>query len=121
MSPRPAFASTEEYFASVAPDARRILEEIRSIIERTVPDAQATLSYQMPAFKTDRPFIYLAAFKNHIGIFPPVQGDERLMEDLLPYRGPKGNLKFPLGRPMPYDLIEQVVHALHQQYSKRKR
>ena len=117
---RPKFASMEEYFESVAPDVRPILEEVRTVIERTVPDARATIGYQMPAFRTDRIFIYFAAFKKHIGIYPPVSGDEALDRALLPYRGEKGNLRFPLDGPIPYDLIGRVAEALSRQYSGKK-
>ena len=118
MSQRPKFASIDDYLATVSPDVRSILEEIRKIIKRTVPAAEETISYQMPAFRLGRTFIYFAAFKKHIGIYPPVEGDDELTEALLPYRGEKGNLKFPLDQPMPYDLIGRVVEALSQQYSK---
>ena len=118
MSQRPKFASIDDYLATVSPDVRRIMEEIRKVVKRTVPAAEETISYQMPAFKLDRTFIYFAAFKKHVGIYPPVKGDKDLAKALLPYRGEKGNLKFPLDQPMPYDLIGRVVEALSRQYSK---
>lgn len=118
MSQRPKFASIDDYLATVSPDVRRIVEEIRKIVKRTVPAAVETISYQMPAFKLDHTFIYFAAFKKHIGIYPPVKGDKDLSKALLSYRGEKGNLKFPLDQPMPYDLIGRVVEALSRQYSK---
>ena len=105
----------EEYFEAAAPEARESLTEIRQIIERVAPDATPTISYQMPAFKRKRVFIYFAAFKSHIGIYPPVRADGALGADLLPYRGPKGNLRFPLDQEMPYALIERVVDALARQ------
>jgi len=71
--------------------------------------------------RPNRIFIYFAGFKNHIGIYPPVRGDESLTRDLLPYRGEKGNLKVPLDQPMPYDLIQRVAEALSQQYSKARK
>lgn len=117
MSHSSKFASIDDYLATVPTDARHILEEIRKIVKHTVPAAQETISYQMPAFRLDRIFIYFAAFKQHVGIYPPVKGNRNLMKALLPYRGGKGNLKFPLDQPMPYDLICQVVKALSLQYS----
>jgi uncharacterized protein YdhG (YjbR/CyaY superfamily) len=117
MSQRPKFASIDDYLATVSPDVRCILQEIREIVKRTVPAAEETISYQMPAFKLSRTFIYFAAFKKHVGIYPPVKGDKELTKALLPYRGEKGNLKFPLDRPIPYDLIGRVVEALSRQYA----
>lgn len=115
MSERPRFTTVDEYLAGVPSDVRPILEEIRALVKRTVPDAQETISYQMPAFRSERVFFFYAAFKKHIGIYPPLHGDEALEQELMPYRGEKGNLKFPLGRPMPYDLIARVAAALAQQ------
>jgi uncharacterized protein YdhG (YjbR/CyaY superfamily) len=116
MPERPKFASIEDYLRSVSPQAKPILEEIRQLIHAKVPDAKETISYQMPAFKLRRTFIYFAAFKQHVGVYPPVKGDKALMDALLPYAGEKGNLKFPLNQPMPYELIGRVVVALAQQY-----
>lgn len=112
MAQRPKFASIDEYLATTPPDVRQILEEIREIVRSAVPDAKETISYRMPAFKLGRPFMYFAAFKEHIGIYPPVHGDEALERELQPFRGEKGNLRFPLDQPMPYDLIRRVALAL---------
>jgi uncharacterized protein YdhG (YjbR/CyaY superfamily) len=65
----------------------------------------------MPAFFQNGVVIYFAAFKNHIGVFPPVRGDAKLVQAIVRYRGPKGNLKFPLDEPMPYGLIERIVKS----------
>ncbi len=115
MNDRPRFSTVDEYLAAVPSGVRPILEEIRALVKRTVPDAQETISYQMPAFRRKGVFFYYAAFKKHIGIYPPLHGDEALEQELLPYRGEKGNLKFPLNQPMPYDLIARVAVALAQQ------
>jgi uncharacterized protein YdhG (YjbR/CyaY superfamily) len=63
----------------------------------------------MPAFRLHGILVYFAAFKSHIGLYPPVSGDAKLEKALLPYAGPKGNLKFPLDRPIPDALIKRVV------------
>ena len=99
MASKPAFATVDEYLAAAAPDARRVLRRIRALVAAAVPDAQQVISYQMPAFRMRRVFFYYAAFKSHIGIYPPVKGSAALDKALQPYRGPKGNLKFPLDQP----------------------
>ena len=91
------------------------MEEIRETIHSRVPDATEAISYRMPAFQLSSPFIYFAAFKKHIGVYPPVGGDEDLIKELKPYRGEKGNLKFPLDQPIPYELIGRVAEALSRQ------
>ncbi len=108
--------SIDAYLLSVTPEVRTILVSIRELIQHNVPDAQETISYQMPAFKRKRTFIYFAAFQQHIGIYPPVKHDEALLKELLPFRNAKGNLKFPLNQPIPYELIGRVATALAQDY-----
>lgn len=117
MDKRPRFTSIDEYLESLPQDSRVIIEEIRSVVKNSVPGAVETISYQLPAFKLDRVFIAFAAFKQHIGIYPPVKGDANLQKALLPYRGEKGNLRFPLAEPIPYDLIGRIAVALSQERS----
>jgi len=119
MTERLKFTSIDDYIASVPLDVQSILQEIRRVVKTEVPTAVETISYQLPAFKLDKVYIYFAAFKKHIGVYPPVNGDKNLQKALLPYRGEKGNLKFPLAQPVPYDLIRRVAAALSREYSKQ--
>jgi uncharacterized protein YdhG (YjbR/CyaY superfamily) len=99
----------DDYIAGFPPKVRAILEKIRDTVSSAAPDAEEVISYRMPAFKQGGILIYFAAFKAHIGIFPPVSGDARLEKAVAPYAGPKGNLRFPLDEPIPYDLIRRIV------------
>jgi uncharacterized protein YdhG (YjbR/CyaY superfamily) len=99
----------DQYIVGYSPQVQEVLERIRSIVQSVAPEAEERISYQMPAFSLDGMLIYFAAFQKHIGIYPPVKGDAKLQQDLAPYRGEKGNLKFPLDRSMPYALIRRVV------------
>jgi uncharacterized protein YdhG (YjbR/CyaY superfamily) len=109
--------SHEQYLKSVQPSAQAILSRIQTIVESQVPAATRCISYNMPAYKLGRSFIYFAAFKKHIGIYPPVTSDIELIKELEPYLGEKGNLAFPLSKPVPYDLIGRVAAALAKQYA----
>jgi uncharacterized protein YdhG (YjbR/CyaY superfamily) len=101
--------SIDEYIASSPPDVQPVLQKIRATISAAAPEAQEVISYRMPAFRMHGILVYFAAFKAHIGLYPPVSGDARLKKALAPYEGPKGNLKFPLDQPIPYALIKRVV------------
>lgn len=115
MPPRPKAANIDAYIASMLPTVQPILREIRRTIHDAAPDAEETISYAMPAFRQNGILIYFAAFKNHIGLYPPVSGDASLMKAIAPYAGPKGNLQFPWDRPIPYKLIERIVKfRIHQ-------
>ena len=102
-------SNIDEYITACSRDVQPILERIRAAIHRAAPEANETISYRMPAFTLNGFLVYFAAFKQHIGLFPPVKGDARLEKAVAPYAGPKGNLKFPLSEPIPYGLIERVV------------
>jgi uncharacterized protein YdhG (YjbR/CyaY superfamily) len=116
---RAAPASIDEYIASAPFEAQSILEKIRRIVRDAAPEAQEIISYRMPAFRLHGILVYFAAFKNHVGLYPPVSGDAKLEKALRPYAGPKGNLKFPLDRPIPYGLIKRVVLLRVRQASAR--
>ena len=105
------------YLAAASPEARPILQEIRRVVQAAVPDAQETMGYKMPAFKRGRIFFYFAAFKQHVGVYPPLTSNPRLQKALQPYANEKGNLRFPLDQPMPYDLISRLAVALAAQYA----
>jgi uncharacterized protein YdhG (YjbR/CyaY superfamily) len=107
---RQELRSIDEYIAGCAPEVRPILRKLRSTIKRAAPpDATELISYRMPAFKLHGILVYFAAFKNHIGIFPPLKGDAKLQAAASKYAGPKGNLKFPLDAPIPYALVARIV------------
>ena len=108
----------DAYIAPFPPEVSTILETIRTVVHQRVPDAVETLSYAMPAFRNGRVFFYFAAFKSHIGIYPPLSADHPLRGKLAPYANPKGNLKFPLKDPIPYDLIGDLAEALATQYGQ---
>jgi uncharacterized protein YdhG (YjbR/CyaY superfamily) len=102
-------ANIDEYIAAFSPEIQAILEKIRLTIGTAAPDAEEAISYRMPTFKRKGVLVHFAAFKNHIGLYPPVHGDAILEKALLPYAGEKGNLRFPLDQPIPYDLIARIV------------
>jgi uncharacterized protein YdhG (YjbR/CyaY superfamily) len=101
--------SIDEYIAAFSPEVQAILEQVRLTISKAAPGARETISYRIPTFTLSGALVYFAAFKNHIGFYPPVKGDARLEEAISRYAGEKGNLRFPLDQPIPYGLIERIV------------
>ena len=97
------------YISQFPSDVQAILQKVRTTISSSAPEAVETISYQMPAFRQHGILVYFAAWKNHIGLYPPISGDKALEKAVARYAGPKGNLQFPLDEPIPYDLIERIV------------
>jgi uncharacterized protein YdhG (YjbR/CyaY superfamily) len=99
----------DEYITTFPKEVQEVLEKIRMTIRKTAPGAQETIKYQMPTFLLEGNLVYFAAFKRHIGFYPPVKGLVKLKDELSVYEGPKGSLLFPLDKPIPYDLISEIV------------
>ena len=109
----------DEYIARFPPEVQVVLERIRATISKAAPRAQEVISYQIPAFTLNGALVYFAAFKNHIGFYPPVRDNASLEKAISPYAGEKGNLRFPLDRPIPYQLIERIVKYRVKQNSAK--
>jgi len=116
---RPASQTVDAYIARCAPAVRARMQRIRRIIRRAAPDAEEKISYQIPTFTLNGALLHFAAFTNHIGLYPPVKGDKRLEKAVARYAGPKGNLRFPLDEPMPYELIERIAELRVKQNRAR--
>lgn len=100
----------DSYIARFPVEIQTILKKIRTTIKNAVPKAEETIKYGMPTFTTPAGhLVYFAAFKKHIGLFPPTSGDGAYRKAASAYEGPKGNLKFSLDAAIPYDLITRMV------------
>jgi len=110
----------DEYIAGYPKDVQEILEKMRSTIRETAPDAEETIKYHMPTFMLKGNLVHFAAFKHHIGFYPPVKGYEEIRQELSPYEGPKGSLIFPLSEPIPFDLISKIVKFRIKENTERR-
>lgn len=110
--------SIDEYIAAFTPDVQAVLQKIRTTVAKAVPKAHEKISYRIPAFALDGDVIYFAAFKKHIGVFPPVR-DAKLKKEVARYAGPKGNLQFPLTQRIPYALIGRIAKARAKENAAR--
>lgn len=109
MMPRKP-ATIDEYIAAFPDDVRRLLERLRRTIREAAPEAVEAISYQMPTFKLDgRNLVHFAAFEKHIGFYPIPSGIEAFREELAPYKQGNGSVQFPLGQPLPFDLVRRIV------------
>ena len=111
--------SVDAYIATFPPDVQAILRKVRATVVAAAPDAHEIVSYRMPALRQHGVLVYYAAFKNHIGFYPPIKGDARLEQATARYAGEKGNLRFPLDTPIPYALIARIVKARMRENRER--
>ena len=107
--PKKGFKTTDEYIASFPQNVQATLQQVRQAIKDTAPQAKEVISYSMPAFKQKGILVWFAAFKNHIGFFPKVSAVEAFKEQLASYQTSKGTIRFPLDKPIPIGLIQEIV------------
>ncbi|MGX1778739.1 iron chaperone [Nocardia brasiliensis] len=106
-------ATVDTYIASFPEDVRSILEQIRDSIKRVLPEATEAISYDIPTFKVNgHNVVHFAAWKHHVSVYPIPAGDKAFERAVEPYRAGKGTLKFPLTKPIPYDLIADIAIKL---------
>lgn len=104
------FTAVADYLASFPPAVQEILNKARQAIRKVAPEAEEVSSYQIIAFQVNgRSVVYLAGWKNHIGLYPIPAFEPTLEERVTPYRASKDTLRLPLRKPIPYDLIERIV------------
>ncbi len=99
----------DEYIAGFPEEVQTILEEIRTTIQETAPEAVETINYGIPTFKLEGNLVHFGAYEKHIGFYPTPSGIEKFKSELSVYEGAKGSVKFPLDKPIPYDLIKKIV------------
>ena len=119
MPERQKFNSHDEYIAAMPGDVQDILRKVQALVEAALPNARRCISYGMPAYRAGKVFFYFAGFKSHLGVYPPVREDKKLISELAPYRNEKGNLSFEYKQPIPYALIGRVAVALADEYARR--
>ncbi len=111
MSEKPR--DVDEYLLSLPPDVRPLLAQVREVIGAAVPGGVEKISYGMPMLTLGgRNLVSFAAWKNHIGVYPIPTGDASFQTEIAPYRDAKATARFPLGEPIPYDLIGRLAGHL---------
>jgi uncharacterized protein YdhG (YjbR/CyaY superfamily) len=106
------FKTADEYIAS-APEADRAgLEAIRKAIGDAVPEAEETISYQIPAFRTGDGWVfYYSVYTAHFSLASPPPWPEReaFKAELAPYKMSKSAIQFPKSAPLPLKLIGEMA------------
>jgi uncharacterized protein YdhG (YjbR/CyaY superfamily) len=102
----------DEYIAAVPEPARSRLREMRAAIRSAVPaEAVEIISYQIPAFKTNKVLVWYAGFSKHCSLFPTASVIERFRDELAGFKVSKGTVQFPIEQALPIVLIKKLVKA----------
>ena len=110
MAARSTASSIDEYIAGFPAQTQKVLAEMRALIKASAPDATETISYAIPTFDLNgRHLVHFAGYARHVGFYPIPTGLDAFREELKPYKQGRGSVQFPLGQPLPVDLIRRIV------------
>jgi uncharacterized protein YdhG (YjbR/CyaY superfamily) len=99
----------DQYIDSFSRDIQEILQKIRATVRAAAPDAEEAIKYGMPTLVLKGNLVHFAAFKNHIGMYPAPSGIEHFQSELTDFEVSKGTIRFPLDKPIPYNLIGRIT------------
>ena len=99
----------DQYIQTFPKDLQTILNKLRKTIREIAPNATETINYGIPPFKLKRNLVHFAGYKNHIGFYPTPSAINEFKEELSQFEVAKGSVKFPLNKPLPIDLIKEIV------------
>jgi uncharacterized protein YdhG (YjbR/CyaY superfamily) len=98
------------YISNCPSDVRDRLTAIRNIVHEEAPQATERICMNMPTFDLNgKWFVHFAAFPNHIGFYPQPEGVTAFKDKLTGYKTSKGTIQFPISKPLPLDLIRDIV------------
>ncbi len=110
MSPSMKSVETiDEYIKTFPKDVQAVLEKMRTTIKKAAPTAKEAIAYGIPTFRLNGNLVHFGGYKKHVGFYPAPRGIEAFKKELSAYEGGKGTIKFPLDKPIPFDLVAKIV------------
>jgi uncharacterized protein YdhG (YjbR/CyaY superfamily) len=118
-----ADVGVDEYIAKQALEAQPLLQRVRSIIRKLLPQAEEAISYQIPTYRLHGQYVvYFAGWRHHWSLYPVTESVRRALGPVLsPYELSKGTIRFPLTEPVPTRVVQQIVRALAKAAEARSR
>ncbi len=100
----------DAYMAGLPEASHHIIATIRQMIAIVAPEAAEEIKYGMPTSTLNGTnIIYYAAWKKHIGLYPIYPGPPQFEAAIAAYRDKKDTVRFPLGQPIPYEVIDLIL------------
>jgi uncharacterized protein YdhG (YjbR/CyaY superfamily) len=101
----------DAYIAAAPEAVRPMLGQVRALIKSAAPQAEEKISYGMPFYEYRGPLLYFAAHKTHVGLYPLGKARELYANELTGHLTGRSTARFPVGGPLPVELITKVIEA----------
>jgi uncharacterized protein YdhG (YjbR/CyaY superfamily) len=121
------FTSVDEYVEAATFDVEPRLVETRRVLRAALPDAEETISHNVPAYRQHGVVVVqFAGSAEHtsLSFFPTAGVFSRFREELAPYRTTKSSVRFPLDDPLPVELLDAIARfraAEAAEYAARRK
>jgi uncharacterized protein YdhG (YjbR/CyaY superfamily) len=108
------YKTVDDYINSQPEGTKEALSTLKECILKAAPDAKELFNYNIPAFalvengKREQQ-IMIAGYKKHVGFYPHPTTIEKFSDKLTPYKQGKGSIQFPVNKPIPCELIIEMV------------
>lgn len=99
----------DSFIVGFPAEVQAVLQELRVLIHREAPGCAEDIKYGIPTFVLNGNLVHFSAYKSHIGFYPGASGIAHFENRLQQYKLSKGTVQFPLGQPLPFDLIAEIV------------
>ena len=121
--PEPEYTTVDEYIARYGGDVRARMEQLRGLILARCPEITEKISWGMATFVLHGNLVHFSGEKRHLGFHPAPSAIEAFAGSItrLGLKYSKGTVQFPYDKPMPWDLIgEMVDFRIEEQLAKKK-
>ena len=103
------YKNIDEYISIFPDNVRGILQRMRQVIREAAPEATEVISYGIPTFRLNGNLVHFGGYKKHVSFYPSPSGIEAFRKELAAYETSRGTVKFPLNKPIPYELMKRMV------------
>ncbi len=103
------YTTVAEYIAAYEGEVRLRMEKLREMILSSSPDITEKISWGMPTFVLKGNLIHFSGAKKHLGLYPAPGPIEAFADRLTEYKCSKGAIQFPYNKPLPYELIQEII------------
>ncbi|QEN04755.1 DUF1801 domain-containing protein [Thiospirochaeta perfilievii] len=110
----PDFKTIDDYISAQPEGTKEALITMKQCILKALPDVEELFNYNIPAFalvkngKIEQQ-IMIAGYKKHVGFYPHPTTIEKFYDRLTDFKQGKGSIQFPIDKPIPCDLIIEMV------------
>ncbi len=108
--------NVEKYLNNLGEEQKLTIEVIIKTIKNTIPNVEEVVSYGMPVYKYKGKYLIgVAAFKDHMSIFPGAGGIEKFKRKLKEFKTSRGTVQFTLAQPLPKGLLVEIIEYRRKQ------